>query len=454
MNGNNKDLMKNVSRLTFLLVFLAASIYFLALYWKDPHIDFIPLYTVGHMWRTGSGTFYYDYEIEERDSGIVLKTPVKIEKYANKVGFASQRYSPTLFIYFPAFIPLFSIFTFFPYFISAKIYIALSCLLVLLVLKSVININVNYGNKSLLFIFVSAVMAFSYPGSMAIGWGQFTPYLFAGVYLAFYLQQKRHPLAAGLLLAAMTWTKFFPGLMLLFWIYEKDFKAGGAFIISMIVIFLFGAVMLGWDVIKSYFELLKVFNSGINIIYANQSLDSFLLRLLYPITKTLDTTSFRSPVFIKFVCFLIKASILISWLFFSKTIYEKQTDNPRSSLLSKSAPAFYLLAVMILLFPISWIHYYIFFIPLCIIIMDYFLVSCDKRNLWEKIFFAAAIMLLFMPHAAPRYLVNSAIMIFGKSNSEIFAKLILSSHLIGGISILAIANYLIYRDMQKIIVEA
>lgn len=443
MQENTK---KKISFKVFLLGFFISISFYLIYYWKDPQIDFIPLYTVAHLWRTNSGDWYYEYEVENFDNAFVLKTPKKFEQYARNLGYRSEKYPTTLFIYFPAFIPLFALFTYLPYAMASKLMITISCFVFFFAVKKIIEQEISVKWLNLTFLLAMLILTISSPARWSIGVGQFTPYLFAGSFLSYYLQKNKKPILAGLLLSVMTWFKFFPGIFILFWLYKRDFKAIIYFILGMISIFLIGFFGFGKEIILEYFKILKCFGTGVALVWVNQSFDSFLMRFKFSILITVEPYTVPLTQYVKIISLLLKTVILLSWFFIVRNVYrignnESTQDNIE---IYNNIIAYYLMAAMILLFPISWVHYFIFFIPLCVWCLKMFLTVEISYKKTLSIFYYISILFLFMPQNMLQYPTKIFIMLVGKQATQSIMKVLLSSHLIGGISILILSQIIFY----------
>ena len=122
---------KTVSKPYFYCIVALVAAFFLYRYWHVPQIDFAPLYTVGHIWQNNASIDYYGFEVENKGSDFILHPTPEFSAYAQKIGY-DHRVEVPLFLYFPAFIPLFFLFTMIPYKIATKIVLLLSCLTILL----------------------------------------------------------------------------------------------------------------------------------------------------------------------------------------------------------------------------------------------------------------------------------------------------------------------------------
>ena len=205
---------KTVLPLIFWCVLFVTTLFFLYRYRNDQQIDFAPLYTVGHMWKNGKTAGYYDFTLKKENHAFILNSSPAFDAYAASIGFSDK--SPVqAFLYFPAFIPLFSLFTVFPYNVAAKIMMAMSSVIMVFLLKNIIDTE-KYPVAPLVFLFFTVVLMVSPTMHWAIKTGQITPLLLWGTFFSYKLQQKGRSFAAGSLLAVVAWIKFFPALLIIF----------------------------------------------------------------------------------------------------------------------------------------------------------------------------------------------------------------------------------------------
>ena len=459
--------------LVFLLVYLFCVCFYVILFLHDPHIDFVPLYIVGNLWRTGGPHWYYDYQILDQAysveaaakagrPGYILITPKYIDDYAVSIGFQS-RYSTTLYLYFPTFIPVFSLFSLLPYNMSANIMMALSILVIMLIMKIIISETTSAEASAKAGALAILLILFSNPARMAIGWGQFTPYLFALTFMSLYLEERGKSIAAGLLLAVATWCKFFPGLLVLYWLFRRDFRSVAAFLAGCALIFAAGFVMFDREVIHAYFELLKVMGRGVPFCAPNQSIEAFFMRFQHPIQQMLGIVTYLVSPGLKITALIIKTLIIFSWFFLIMRLKSRQeaagapshntlptVGRParRTSSLVGESPwrrhlaGYYLMAVMVMLLPISWTHYYLFLMPLTFYMLNLFRDKQLNIPVLMKVVFVIAVIFTFLPPGvlSLRYVADFMNATIGRKVSVNVVKFLFSSHLVGGLVMLLLAQ--------------
>lgn len=409
------------------LVAVVVGAFYMWTYRLDPQIDFAPLYVVGHMWRTGASTDYYAREIVEYEEGFVVRTPDWFQQYAEDHGFKSH-FPVTLYLYSPAFIPAFSLFTFLPYAVASKVVIALATAAFLIALWFSLRAELPTRLSAVILVVSIPALMFCEPVRWCLGTGQFTPFLFAGVWLSHELQSRGRPISAGCVLAVMAWSKFFPGLLVLHWALRKDLRALVSFGVAAVAVVAIGFVVAGVEGMTEYVAMLRQVGSGVLLLSLNQSVDAFLTRFDYSILASMDTLTVNVPSWVKITGLALKAAILFSWFIWIRRV----GDDPEAGLVRGGAC--YLIAVMILLLPISWIHYYVFLIPLTVWL------ASGRAPVWFWIAFGVAAFLVFLPLNAPKPLTDIAIPLLGKARAETFIKVVFSSHLIGSVMALVLAH--------------
>jgi hypothetical protein len=423
--------------------------FYIFLYWHEPQLDFVHMYTAGSIWKTSSGNWYYEYEIVEQKDGFIIQTPLRYDQYASNLGYDSK-YPLPLFTYFPAFIPLFSIFSALPLFFASKLFIVLSTFCLFITVKKAIEEEWPDHFILLGFCIAVLILCYSVPVCWSIGSGQITPYLFAGTWLSLYLQQKQRPLGAGLLLAVVTWIKFFPGIIVLYWLFVNDYKALLSFAAGMIALFLIALFLFDLSVLNDYVALLRVFSTGAVLALINQSVEAFLMRFYYSINFMREIANTQVSYLAKMIVLFIKSLLLFSWFYF--TVMEHRIS---LQLLQKptkrvsAASGYYAMGIMILLMPIAWVHYFIFLIPLCIWIAKPIGNQIIISPLFWIVFFLA-LLFVFLPSGTAAYIAGTIIRRWGEPISRPVTNIVFTTPLLGSIAILMLAHVkLHYMDKER-----
>jgi hypothetical protein len=431
---------KTISTPYFYCIVLLVSVFFLYRYWHDPQIDFAPLYTAGHIWKSIGSTGYYGFEIEKEGSGFILHSTFEFSSYAKEIGF-DHRVQVPVFLYFPAFIPLFSLCTIVPYGAMAKIIILLSCLTIFLIVRTVIDYQ-KRPYAILLFTGVTLLLLVSPVMHWAIKTGQITPLLTGGTLLVVSLLRKRLLAAAGLFLSVLTWIKLFPAFFVLVFLLRKDYRAVVWFILGCISIFLFGTGLFGIKVIGQYVSILGAMTSGINICWVNQSFEAFFQR--YHVDMNLANRFLMMSADADVILFAVLSKILILLLAlrFVQLSWKEQSEECFLFV------TYALMGLMVLLVPVSWVHYYVFFIPLAIVVGRAIFSGKMQANILWISCYGISLFSIFIGCGILTIVAQLVVNIFGPSVGSDILKMLMGLHLIGGVFLLILA-YGVLRHPSK-----
>lgn len=329
--------------------------------------------------------------------------------------------------------------------------ILLSNFFFLLTLKKIIEFELPLNLHRSFFVLSAGVLAISYPLNWAIGAGQFTPLLFVGTWLSFYLQHKQKSILAGLLLATMAWIKYFPGALILFFLFKNDLKAFISFISGITFILFLGYVIFGKQVIMDYLSFVKAYGYGVSLVWINQAIEAFMMRFYFPFAITLKMLFVPLTPAVKIVSLLYKAILLGSWLVFNYNLKRHLQANKLTSVQSSPSPsAYYLMAVMILLLPVSWMHYFIFFIPLCIWILKLDLTHKGFFPLYQPVITVLALLFLFMSQNMLDFPGKILFPLLPRNIAEVLMKCLLNGHLFGGLLLLFLAQIKLLNILGQI----
>jgi len=386
------------------------------------------------MWKNGKTAGYYDFTLKKENHAFILNSSPAFDAYAASIGL-SHKSRGQVFLYFPAFIPLFSLFTVFPYNVAAKIMLAMSSVIMILLLKNIIDTE-KYPAAPMVFIFFTVFLVFSPAMNWAIKTGQTTPLLLLGTYFSYKLQQKGRSFAAGGLLSVVAWIKFFPALLIIMFLLRRDYKAIISFVLGAFLIGGIGWFLFGTSVLAEYFRVLQAISLGVNTAWVNQSFEAFFMRLHESINVA-NRNLLIPPTPIINLCSLIAKILLAgSTIAIFKNIYQKGSF---SNVELFRFGAFIVMGIMVLLMPLTWVHYYIFFLPLFL-----WTGSCImKKQLRAKkiviVLYLVALTGVFIGCGIVSPIAQLIITSLGSKSGILLIKFLLSSHLFGGVLILVIA---------------
>lgn len=131
-------------------------------------------------------------------------------------------------------------------------------------------------------LMLAAAPVFFGPVLITLWWGQSSPLVFALTAWSWIAYKEKKPLFTGILLAIAVWTKFYPGLMIVYFIWKREWRVTLGAIIGTTAVVAFQAGIAGINVFVGYFTdvLPTLFAQGQpDLIYASHSILSFAQRL-------------------------------------------------------------------------------------------------------------------------------------------------------------------------------
>lgn len=261
------------------------------------------------------------------------------------------------------------------WFILNHLFLILTFLLLIL--------SFNSDNK-LIYIAASLLLSFNFaPLLRTLTAGQLNLFILFLISLIWYLYTKKKPVGAGVILAIATLTKIFPGLLILFFLWKKEYRVAISAIASIIILVLLSLAIQGVQVYQDYGTLLTQMSYGqstwsqfqqrFDVEPANQSFHALVLRLFS--ANPVTTPLFDAPGVAKIVSGLFSIVVIIFtfWVTYPKknqkiSLYSIQTD-------------FSLFLIAALLIPsLLWDHYLVYFFLILLCLFDYW-VKSDKISL-------------------------------------------------------------------------
>jgi hypothetical protein len=181
--------------------------------------------------------------------------------------------------------------------------------------------------------------------------GQLDVIILACLVAALFLLSHRTGEAwAGVLLAFVTMLKLYPGLLVVYLLWRRRWRALAGFAVAFGLLVILSGLVAGWETLWRYVaEILTVQTAAVPWP-ENQSFDGFLGRLVIPAPVTTWYTTIAFPRWALLVLYLLDAVTLgvTAWAFAGK-------EDPRSE---RFVSGYALAApLIILMWPTSWIHY-------------------------------------------------------------------------------------------------
>ncbi len=422
--------------------FMLYAIFFLFMYGGQPFIDFSSLYVAGKVFFAGEFDALYDYIVIPYDDGFLLECGDRFREVATAEGIYSRTSVP-LYLYAPSYVPLFSLFTLLPYSAAGIVLLLINCAVIPVCVFIIIRSCFPPEQVIPAFVITAFILLFSMPVRWTMMTGQMTAIMFLLTLLAWKSAEQRREITGGILLSFAFWFKFFPALLILYWLRQRRLRALLSWFITVLIIASFGVAVFGVRVYGDYVRALRALGSGIPIFPVNQSLESTLLRWVYPLPLISTPLLYYMPTAIKIIAQLVKFVLVISLVF----VLLSRESRP------KMFQAFLLLALSAILLPVSWNHYYVFFLPLILYLVATFSKTAHERPSDYALCILIILIALFQfSISSPwKWSGGQLAKIAGASTGEWFMRLAISRQYIGGILIYLIALYLYLRG--KIIQE-
>jgi hypothetical protein len=189
------------------------------------------------------------------------------------------------------------------------------------------------------------------PAWESLARGQMDVIILAGMVAALFLLRHRAGEAwAGGLLAFVTMLKLYPGLLVVYLLWRRRWRALAGFAVTFALLVILSGLVAGWGTLWRYVaEILTVQTAAVPWP-ENQSFDGFLGRLVIPAPATTWYTTIAFPRWALLALYLLDAVTLgvTAWAFAGRT-------DPRSerfvSGYAVAAP------LIVLMWPTAWIHY-------------------------------------------------------------------------------------------------
>jgi Glycosyltransferase family 87 len=178
------------------------------------------------------------------------------------------------------------------------------------------------------------------------------------------LQTRRSEWLAGALLGFVTLLKLYPGLFVLYLLWQRRWRALVGFGVTILVLIVVSGAASGWLTLWRYLtEVLAVQTAAVPYP-ENQSYDGFLSRLVVPAGQTTWYSTVPFPSGARLALYLLDVATLaiVIWL-----LWRGSGRNERRFLLGYVA----VMPLIVLMWPTAWIHYEtLLLLPLAFLLWD------------------------------------------------------------------------------------
>lgn len=210
---------------------------------------------------------------------------------------------------------------------------------------------------------------------------------------ALILAERRWPLSAGFLLACAAAVKVTPGMLLIYWLLTRRWKAAASLVVWSVV--LMGATYLavGSQLMHEYFATLHRVSRVLLVAQNNQSFAAWVMARFYAPDEVFDISILRLPASVRIGSMLLMLGCIAvgGWL-------DRWRDGPRRVGEAKRAPigAMIALVAMTVFAPIAWTHYFILLVaPVMVLAQE----SRNFRSWWMAAVIAVIVVLSYPPLA-------------------------------------------------------
>ena len=231
----------------------------------------------------------------------------------------------------------------------------------------------------ILFLFILAWPPFQ--ANLAVGQTSIlvTLLVIAGWYF-FKINKER---MSGILIALATMLKFYPGLLILYFLINKKYKAFWSSIISMGIILVLVFIVTRYDFFRFIFHIMPADATYSGADIGNLSINGFFAKLFLSVKAYYDSGAFAASenYLFKDIFLLVAEGALV--LYSARSIRKNTYDND----IGFSA----FIIVSLLLSPICWNHYLtLLLLPLIVLIKQ----LIKKSTVYEVIIFLTALFLI------------------------------------------------------------
>lgn len=203
------------------------------------------------------------------------------------------------------------------------------------------------------------------------------------------LAAKKRGVWAGLLLAVAAAVKITPGLLLLYWLARRQWKAAASFGVASAAIVAITAAVAGPTVFMAYLTELSRTSNVLLVAFNNQSLAAWWMGHRYPASDLFVWNILRLPFGVKLISTLLSvASVVVGgWM-------DNGQPPGKTGGIRLSGAAFAMAGATIFA-PIAWSHYSILLVvPVMILIDAHLQRSSNRRERWIFLALALAVFAL------------------------------------------------------------
>jgi hypothetical protein len=345
-------------------------------------IDFLPYHLAGRLVATGETAPLTDYA----RTGSFEATSGPFLDYFHRYFFPDSP-SATHWIYLPGYAWLFRPLAGFEFPVAARIWLAINALLSLACGVLLWRARPWTGDRQVAAWRPAWIIFFALtfqPFLDNMWHGNISALIFLVFCLSYWLLRRSHAGWAGLVLGLIVPLKFYPALFVLYFLWRRKWTFVLGAVVGSLAVVGVSLLTVGWTGNVDYFRMiLAELHSGGIPAFNNQSISGFLLHAF----TTGDVNAWAetgAPPGVNVLRLALVGALLgvVAW------VLRRRPEGTADPIMAQDCDLALVIAVMLLASPITWYHYYVWFLFPLIILLDTFLVATDGgagRLVWLAI---------------------------------------------------------------------
>ncbi len=203
------------------------------------------------------------------------------------------------------------------------------------------------------------------------------------------------PISAGILLAIAAAIKITPGLLLIYWLITKQFRAAASFVVASAALLAVTVFVTGPQVFLAYLHSMSKVSSILLVAYNNQSFAAWWSGGSYPAAQLQAWHSFLLPSGLRTVSLILLLGSAVLGGSIDRQLARTEPVPPPYG-------AMFTLVGATLFTPIAWSHYFVILLVPVLLLLDEFL----RRKSYWLIGMAALIVTLTLYSEIASHLVS------------------------------------------------
>ena len=191
--------------------------------------------------------------------------------------------------------------------------------------------------------------------------GQTTPFVFCLTMLSLVLAERRRGFLAGTILAVPAFVKLGPALLVIVWLWRKDYRAVSGLVAGIVVLSLCSVIACGIVPNLEYVDRVRTLARETVVAFNNHSLAAFLERLSQPNVEVFAwrTMPISAGLRAAMACSAFAMAGVAYWAL-------RALDLATRTKLATGT----VVVAMLLVPSISWTHYFVFLVPILLMLWE------------------------------------------------------------------------------------